>query len=83
MLKKIYKLIFLLTQMRDVKRLHYKMAKVNGEKGCVEGVISDKMAQRLKATLGKCQDVNCVHYRGKTKLPFCCEVSGYSCNEYI
>jgi len=49
----------------------------------VEGVISDKMAQRLKATLGKCQDVNCVHYRGKTKLPFCCEVSGYSCNEYI
>jgi len=83
MLKRLCKLIFVFTQMGEVKRLHYKMVTVSGDKGCVEGVISDKTAKRWKATLGGCYDVNCIQYRGTMKLPFCCEITGYSCNEYI
>ena len=42
MLKRLCKLLFVFAQMGEVKRLHYKMVTVSGEKGCVEGVISDK-----------------------------------------
>jgi hypothetical protein len=75
--------MFVFAQIGEMKRLHYKMVTVSGEKGCVEGVISDKTAKHWRATLGQCYDVNCIHYRGSIKLPFCCEITGYSCNEYI
>jgi len=56
---------------------------MSDDKGCVEGVISDKTAKRWKATVGECYGVNCIQYRGTMKLLFCCEITGYSCNEYI
>ena len=83
MMRGMFKVILLVTQLSDVKRLHYRMVNINGEKGCVQGVIYDHMASRFMATQGSCQDVNCIHYRGKTIIPFCCEITGYSCNEYI
>ena len=83
MLRRLFKFIFLLTQLSDVKRLHYRMVTINGEKGCVQGIIGDRMASRLMASLGSCKDVNCIHYKGESKIPFCCEITGYSCNEYI
>jgi hypothetical protein len=83
MIERLYKLLFIFAVFGCEKHLHYKMVTVNGEKGCVEGVMSEKMANQLKATFGKCKDVNCIYYRGKIKLPFCCEITGYSCNEYI
>ena len=82
MLKRLC-MLFVFTQVGEVKRLHYKMVTVSGVKGCVEGAISDKTSKHWKATLGECYDVNCIHFRGTMKLPFCCEITGYSCNEYI
>ena len=83
MFKKILKFMFLLSQLNDDKQLHYIRATVGGEKGCVEATISDSMAERFKATRGSCSDISCLSYRGRGKLPFCCEITGYSCNEYI
>ena len=83
MLNRVVKILFFFTQIRDDKRMHYIRAKVNGDKGCVQGVISDSMALQLKATPGTCADIGCQIYKGKTTIPLCCKVTGYSCNEYI
>ncbi len=83
MFKKFFKFIFLLSQVNDDKKLHYIRANVGGEKGCVEATISDSMAKRFKATRGSCSDISCLYYKGRGKLPFCCEITGYSCSEYI
>ena len=83
MFKKIINFIFLLTQIRDNKIMHYRMAKINNFSGCVEAKISEKMAKQIKAKPGKCSDVDCFIYKGKTTIPLCCKIDAYLCNNFI
>ena len=83
MFKKIINFIFLLSQFRDNKIIHYRMAKINGEPGCVEANVSKKMAEQIQAKPGKCSDVDCFIYRGKSTIPLCCKIQAYSCNDFI
>mgnify|MGYP001256999392 FL=1 len=80
---KIINLLFLLSQTKNIKTMHYRIIKVENELGCVQGLITRKMAEKLNANAGKCSDVNCNIYRGKITLPFCCIITGYSCGELI
>tara|TARA_B100001769_G_scaffold222729_1_gene183209 strand:- start:2459 stop:2710 length:252 start_codon:yes stop_codon:yes gene_type:complete len=83
MLEKIFKFFFILSQSNSAKTLYYRMALVNGEQGCIQGIISEKMSVKFNAKKGSCTQVGCTKYRGTTKIPFCCQVEGYSCSEYI
>tara|TARA_B000000437_G_scaffold211120_1_gene181671 strand:- start:638 stop:889 length:252 start_codon:yes stop_codon:yes gene_type:complete len=83
MFNKIYNFIFILFQIRDPRTLYYRKATVNGEKGCIQSVISEKMAKKFNAERGSCTEIGCITYKGITKIPFCCQVEGYSCSEYI
>ncbi len=83
MYKKIIKIFFFISQVKDNKSTYYRMATINGEHGCIEANISEKMAEKFKAKPGKCSDINCHIYRGKGNIPFCCTVNGYACNDFI
>jgi len=83
MIRRLRNIIFILFQIRDQRTLYYRVATVNGEQGCVQGILSEKMANRFKAKRGSCTQIGCVTYKGTTKIPFCCEVEGYSCSQYI
>ena len=53
MFNKIYNFIFILFQIRDPRTLYYRKATVNGEKGCIQSVISEKMAKKFNAERGR------------------------------
>ncbi len=83
MIGKLFKIFFIVTQVNDPKTLFYRMATVNGEKGCIQALVSEKMAKKLNAIKGSCTQIGCLTYKGTTKIPFCCQVEGYSCSDYI
>ena len=43
MIGKLFKIFFIVTQVNDPKTLFYRMATVNGEKGCIQALLSEKM----------------------------------------
>ena len=83
MIGKLLKIFFIVTQVNDPKTLFYRMATVNGEKGCIQALVSEKMAKKFNAIKGSCTQIGCLTYKGTTKIPFCCQVEGYSCSDYI
>jgi len=83
MIRRLRNILFILFQIGAQKTLYYRVATVNGEQGCIQGFLSEKMANRFNAKRGSCNQIGCLTYKGKTKIPFCCEVEGYSCGEYI
>jgi len=83
MIKRLRNMIFILFQIRDQRTLYYRVATVNGEQGCVQGILREKMANRFSAKRGSCSQIGCVTYKGTARIPFCCEVEGYSCSQYI
>tara|TARA_B100000902_G_scaffold398715_1_gene466544 strand:- start:753 stop:1004 length:252 start_codon:yes stop_codon:yes gene_type:complete len=83
MIRRIGNILFILFQIQDQRTLYYRVATVNGEQGCIQGILSEKMANRFKAKRGSCSQIGCVTYKGTTKIPFCCIVEGYSCSQYI
>lgn len=83
MFQKLFKIIFLISQMKDNKKLYYKSATINGEKGCVQSYISDKTAKRLDASPGKCNDINCNTYKGEHVIPLLCTLQCFVCEGFI
>jgi|TARA_R110001592_G_scaffold113469_1_gene312571 hypothetical protein len=83
MIRRLQNILFILYPLLDNRRLYYKVVAVNGEQGCVEGFLSEKMANIFKANRGSCREIGCVTYKGRTIIPLCCEVEGYSCSQYI
>ena len=83
MLKKFINLVIFLSQLRDPQQMHYKLATINGETGCVEANMGSKIAKKLQATPGRCSYVQCLTYKGQYKIPACCTVSCFTCERYI
>ena len=59
MIRRISKILFILFQLRDQRTLYYRVATVNGEKGCIQGILSEKMANKFKAKRGSCSQIGC------------------------
>ena len=83
MLERVIKFVFFLSQLRDAKIMYYKSATINGKSGCVEANISSKMANKLKASPGRCSDVRCFTYSGQHNILGCCTVACFTCEAYI
>lgn len=79
MMKPLIYLFILLWRKEDYKIIHYRMVNVNGKKGCVQANVTRDIGRRFEANIGKCSDVSCKHYQGKTMIPFCCYATGFSC----
>lgn len=73
------KMIFLLQQMNDNKSLYYTTATINGESGCVQSYITEKMAKKINAKPGRCNDIHCITYKGEHLIPLCCTLQCFSC----
>ena len=80
MIRRLRNLIFILFQIKGHRTLYYRAVTVNPEQGCVQCFLSEKMAKNFNATLGSCSKIGCTTYKGRLKIPFCCEVEGYSCS---
>jgi hypothetical protein len=80
MIRRLHNILLILYQLLDRRTLYYKVATVNGEQGCVQGFLSENMASRFDAKCGSCIQIGCLTYKGIMKIPFCCEVEGYSCS---
>ena len=61
------------------KTFYYKMIYHNKQDGCVETYTTARMAKTFNANLGMCHIQNCTVFKGTYKVPFCCEVQGYTC----
>ena len=47
---------------------------------CLEGNISEKIANQFNATKGICKHQNCLDFQGSRYVPFVGTVDGYICN---
>ena len=48
MIRRLRNILFILFQIGAQKTLYYRVATVNGEQGCIQGFLSEKMANRFK-----------------------------------
>lgn len=79
MIKIVIHLLFLSSNLKADKIMHYRMVSVKGKQGCVQAAVSQKKAERFNANPGKCSDISCEIYQGEIFIPFCCRVSGFLC----
>lgn len=61
------------------KTHYYKLITHNKKNGCVEAYTTNRMAKTFNAQLGTCYGQNCTTFKGTYKMPFCCDVNGYIC----
>lgn len=80
MIKKLFKIIFLISQIKDNKKLYYKRATVSGKSGCVQALLSDKMAKKLNLLPGRCSDIDCHTYKCEHNIPMLCTMQCFMCD---
>ena len=87
------KLIYFVLSLNSTKNTYYKIIYKKEIKGCVEGNVTEKFANKFNAVPGKalkfankfnalpgtCQDYNCTLFKGIYKIPYCCTIYGYEC----
>lgn len=78
-LRHIYYIIFTLNVATSQQDTYYKIVKISGKRGCVEAVVTQKVASRFGAMKGSCSEQQCHIYRGKRYIPFCCSIKGFGC----
>ena len=79
-MKKLFKIIFLISQMRDNKKLYYKRATISGKSGCVQSLLSVKMATKINALPGRCSDIGCHSYACEHIIPMFCTMQCFMCD---
>ena len=61
------------------KTYYYKLITHKKKNGCVEAYTTNRMAKTFNAKLGTCYGQNCTIFKDTYKIPFCCDVNGYIC----
>ncbi len=83
MMNRFVKLIIYIWQLREPKTPYYKTAKINGQSGCVQAMLSTTLAKKISAIPGKCSDLQCNTYKGEHTLPLCCTLQCFTCDYYL
>ena len=82
-MNRFVKFFIYITQLREQKAPYYKSANITGQSGCVEAMLSSTLAKKLNAIPGKCSDLMCNTYKGEHKLPLCCKLQCFTCDDYL
>lgn len=65
---------------KKITNTYYKMIIYDHRFACLEGNISEKIANQFNATKGICKHQNCLDFQGSRYVPFVGTVDGYICN---